>query len=179
MSVKSDNAKLVGAAVFGGLVVLSGAAAAATGNLPGVNSHSHAHPSHVAPSHAPDDSQDGTDQTTDSTDTQTPTDQTSANPNDNNGSTISKLAHELPQGHKGQSICIVASQGHCHAAQQSQSPTTHGQSGTHSQAGTHRQNTATTHGKAGTQGQSSTHSQAGTHRKNTATTHGQAGAHDQ
>jgi len=178
MSRKSENAKVVAAAVFGGLVVLSGAAAAATGAIP--VGHSSSHPSHVAKSHAPDANDDnGTDSTdaSDSADTTTGSvstlDQTQGN-----GSAISQLAHSLKgQQHKGQTICIVASKGHCHAAQNQSGTTTHGKSALpHGKAGatTHGQSGATTHGQAG----ATTHGQAGatTHGQAGATTHGNAGA---
>jgi hypothetical protein len=63
MSRFSDKAKLIAAAVFGGVVVISGAATAATGSLPLVShGHSHPHPT-PASTHAPDanDDDQGTD----------------------------------------------------------------------------------------------------------------------
>jgi hypothetical protein len=173
MSRKSENAKLVAAAVFGGAVVLTGAAAAATGALPVGHSHS----SHAPKSHTPDatDSQDATD-------TQTTTGTT---PTSNPDKGLSQLAHDTAGPHKGQTICITASKGHCHAAQVL-AGTTHGKSdaATHGQAGatSHGQSGAATHGQAGatTHGQAgaTTHGQAGatTHGQAGATTHGQAGA---
>lgn len=172
MSLKSDNAKLVAAAVFGGAVVLSGAAAAATGALPlGHNSshhpNSHANP-HATASHAPDgsDSQD-------STDTGTTGSVSTLDQNQGKGSAISQLSHSITGGHKGKTICIVASQGHCHAAQPS-GTTVHGKSALpHGKSGqSHGQSGATTHGQSG---QSHGQSGATTHGQSGATTHGKSG----
>jgi hypothetical protein len=158
----SEKAKLIAAAVFGGVVVISGAATAATGTLPvpGVShGHSHANPTK---SHGPDANDDEN-----STDTST-TDGT--NDNNGKGSAVSQLAHETPPPGTthGQMVCTFASGGQCQAGQHGQSDaTTHGKAGTNDNATTHRQNTSTTHGKAGT------NDNATSHRQNTSTTHGQ------
>ena len=187
MSGFSEKAKLIAAAVFGGVVVISGAATAATGSLPLV-SHGHSHPA-PASTHSPDatdgqggDVQDSTDtSTSDSTDTGTDTSagtNNSDNANNDHGSLVSQTAHNAPQGHKGPVVCAVASDNKCKAGQShgQSGATTHGNAGTHGTAGansnavTHRQNTATVHGKAGV------NTNAVTHRQNTATVHGKAGA---
>ena len=173
MSRFSEKAKLIAAAVFGGVVVISGAATAATGSLPLV-SHGHSHPT-PASTHSPDatdddqgDVQDSTDDTStsDSTDTNT-----SDNANNDHGSLVSSTAHSAPQGHKGPAVCAVASNNKCKAGQShgQSDAATHGKADANTNATTHRQNTATTHGKAGL------HTNALTHRQNTATTHGKAG----
>lgn len=169
MSHLSEKAKLIAAAVFGGVVVISGAATAATGSLPLVGS-SHAHP-HPATSHGPSATDD--DQGEDST--QSPTNETTpdtsapdSGANNGKGSAVSQLAHELPKGHKGSAVCTLASDKHCQAGQ-------HGKSGE-----SHGQNDATTHGKTdpSTRGQSglATHGKSGlaTHGKPDLTTHGKS-----
>ena len=174
MPAFSEKAKLIAAAVFGGVVVISGAAGAATGSLPLV-SHGHSHPT-PATSHTPDGTDDSQGDVQDSTDTST-TDSTDAtsnsdNANNDHGSLVSSTAHNAPQGHKGPAVCAVASDNKCKAGQQhgQNDATTHGKAGTNTNATTHRQNTATTHGKADT----TTNTNATTHRQNTATTHGKA-----
>src|SRR5438105_1350282 len=183
MSRKSENAKLVAAAVFGGLVVLSGAAAAATGALPlGHTNNGHNHPTPAA-SHTPDANDQGDNDSQDATDTADTTSGSvsTLDQNQGKGSEISTLAHSVTGGHKGKTICIVASAGHCHAAQPSAAP--HGQSALpHGKAHQNGQSGATTHGQSGatTHGQSgaTTHGQSGatTHGQSGATTHGQSGA---
>lgn len=174
MPAFSEKAKLIAAAVFGGVVVISGAAGAATGSLPLV-SHGHSHPA-PATSHTPDgtsddqgDVQDSTDTSTSSTDTTTNSD----NANNDHGSLVSSTAHNAPQGHKGPAVCAVASNNKCKAGQQhgQNDATTHGKAGTNTNATTHRQNTATTHGQAGTNTNATTHRQNTTHTN----THSQAG----
>ena len=153
MPAFSEKAKLIAAAVFGGVVVISDAAGAATGSLPLV-SHGHSHPA-PATTHAPDgtdddqgDVQDSTDtstSTTDSTDTADTADSTnnSDNANNDHGSLVSSTAHNAPQGHKGPAVCVVASDNKCKAGQQhgQSDATTHGQAGANTNATTHRQNT--------------------------------------
>ena len=161
MSRFSDKAKLIAAAVFGGVVVISGAATAATGGLPLV-SHGHGH-SHVAP--AGDD---------ESGDSGTPRSQPSHPAN--HGNDVSGAAHNKTVTGKnhGQDVCQVASDGKCHSGGQSDATThgksalPHGKAHQNTNSSTHRQNTATTHGKAHQNTNSSTH------RQNTATTHGKA-----
>ena len=149
----SEKAKLIAAAVFGGVVVLSGAATAATGSIPLVHGHSH-QPS----THTPDGTDDdqGTD-VTDSTDTETPdadTD-TDANTNDNKGSSVSQLAHDTAPGpDHGKTVCNFASGGRC--VHDENNATTHGKAGANTNATTHRQNGLTTHGQAGQHGNTST-----------------------
>src|SRR3954469_4920894 len=128
MSRFSDKAKLIAAAIFGGVVVISGAAGAATGSLPLVShGHSHSHPT-PASTHSPDadDNEDG-----DSTDASTPDspDANQSDPNNDHGKAVSDAAHNAPKGHKGSTVCKVASDGKC-------------------KAGENGQSTATTHGKA-------------------------------
>src|SRR4051812_4503417 len=161
----SENLKLFAAALCGGVVMISGAAAAATGTLPVVGSSHSSHP-HVTKSHAPEsDDQDATE--TDTEDTQgTEDSQGTADAPDTEGSgtdqgkgsEISTLTHSLPQGHKGSAVCTVASEGKCQAGQHGQSDaTTHGKSDA-----SHGQDDATTHGKA----------DAATHGQADAATHG-------
>ena len=110
-----ESAKLFAAAIFGGVVVISGAAAAATGSLPLVQSGHHS--SHAPKVHTPDANDDqGDSQGDDTEDTTTATngapDSTgpsaaSTTPDSGKGSQISQLAHSLPQGHKGQTICVT------------------------------------------------------------------------
>jgi hypothetical protein len=184
MSRFSEKAKLIAAAVFGGVVVISGVATAATGSLPLV-SHGHSHP-HPATSHAPDgtdDDQSGDVGSTDDT-TGTTTDTTGTDQNSGKGSAVSTLTHSLPQGHKGPAVCTLASNGKCQAGQHGQAGSdTHGKSDqsqgkndatTHDKAGgSHGKSdqsqgkndaTSTTHGQSGgSHGQSGTHSQANGH----------------
>jgi hypothetical protein len=163
----SEKAKLIAAAVFGGVVVISGAATAATGSLPLV-SHGHSHPT-PATSHTPDanDDDQGED-VQDSTDTST-TDSTDASTNANNdhGSLVSGTAHGAT-GHKGGTVCKVASAGKCMPDNGQSGANTHGKAHQNTNATTHRQNTVTTHGKA------HQNTNATSHRQNTVTTHGQA-----
>ena len=166
----SEKAKLIAAAVFGGVVVLSGAATAATGSIPLVHGHSH-QPS----THTPDGTDDdqGTD-VTDSTDTETPDADTGANdPNSDHGTLVSTTAHNAPQGHKGATVCAVASDGKCKAGQDHGQSTadSHGNADANTNATNHRQNGLTTHGKA------DANTNATNHRQNGLTTHGQAGQH--
>ena len=174
MSRFSEKAKLIAAAVFGGVVVISGAATAATGSLP-IVSHGH---SHQPSTHTPDGSDDdqGTD-VEDSTDTPDSTDATdttgtdSNDPSNDHGALVSGTAHSAPKGHKGPAVCTVASEGKCKAGQDhgKSTATTHGKAHQNTNSATHRQNTATTHGKA------HLNTNSLTHRQNTATTHGKAG----
>lgn len=194
MSRFSEKAKLIAAAVFGGVVVVSGVATAATGSLPLV-SHSHSHPT-PATSHTPDatdgqgDTQDSTDSSTTDTSTTDSTDstdtQTNTNDNSGKGAAVSQLAHQTPPAGetKGQVVCTYASAGKCKAGQNGQSDaTTHGKAGqSHGQsdATTHGQSSATTHGKAGlTHGQSTltVHGKAGAAHGNASQSHGQAASH--
>ena len=161
----------IAAAVFGGVVVISGAATAATGSLPLV-SHGH---SHQPSTHTPDGTDDdqGT-EVDDSTATDTPDADTGASdPNSDHGTLVSGTAHSAPQGHKGPAVCTVASDGKCKAGQDHGQSTadSHGKAHQNTNATTHRQNTATTHGKAHINTNSTLH------RQNGLTTHGQAGQH--
>ena len=160
----SDKAKLIAAAVFGGVVVISGAATAATGHVPLV-SHGHSHSTPQTPSDNQGDNQgEDTGTTTDTTDTP----DTNTNDNNGQGSTISDLAKTTAPGPgHGRTVCTQASGGKCHTGGQSNA-TTHGKAHQNTNSSTHRQNTATTHGKAHANTNSSTH------RQNTATTHGKA-----
>lgn len=176
MPAFSEKAKLIAAAVFGGVVVISGAAGAATGSLPLV-SHGHSHPNHATThtSDGTDDDQSGDVQ--DSTDTETTdsTDTTDVNGPDNLNTkgSASDLAHQTPPTGmtRGEMVCTVRSGDKCQAGQHGQNTaTTHGKAhqNTNTNATTHGQST-TTHGNAGT------NTTAGTHRQNTLTTHGKAG----
>ena len=159
----SDKAKLIAAAVFGGVVVISGAATAATGNMPLVShGHSHSHSTPQNPSDNQGDDQGDDTGTTDTTDTNT-TD------NNTHGTDVSGAAHNKTVTGKnhGQDVCKVASDGKCHTGGQSNA-TTHGKAHQNTNSSTHRQNNATTHGKAHQNTNSSTH------RQNNATTHGKA-----
>ena len=166
----SEKAKLIAAAVFGGVVVLSGAATAATGSLPLV-SHGH---SHQPSTHTPDGTDDdqGTD-VTDSTDTETPDADTGANdPNSDHGTLVSTTAHNAPQGHKGATVCVVASgKTNCVDHRGQNDATTHGKADANTNAANHRQNGLATHGKADANPNATNHGQNGL------TTHGQAGQH--
>lgn len=157
----SEKAKLIAAAVFGGVVVISGAATAATGSLPLVShGHQHSHPTPQNPSdNQGDDTGDDTG-TTDTTDTpDTTTNDTNTNDNNGQGSSISDLAKTTAPGpDHGKTVCKMASDSKC---------VTQGQS-----AG-HRQNGSDTHGNA-------THPNTNSlsHRQNTShstTPHGQSG----
>jgi hypothetical protein len=165
----ADNLKLFAAALCGGVVMVSGVAAAATGTLPLVGSHhaSHAHPTKV---HQP---ADGTDETGDVGGTDTG--------GNGHGSEISDLAHTpgLTGVEKGQTICTAASAGKCQAGTHGKSgDATHGKSGdaTHGKSGdaTHGKSGDATHGKSG----DATHGKSGdaTHGKSGDATHGKSGA---
>lgn len=131
----SEKAKLIAAAVFGGVVVISGAATAATGSLPLVShGHQHSHPTPQTPGAGDDQSGDtgddvGTTDTTDTPDTPTP----DASHPANHGNDVSTVAHNT-DGAKGQTVCATASEQRC---------VLKGQSGD-----SHAQNDAATHGKA-------------------------------
>ena len=158
MSRFSEKAKLIAAAVFGGVVVISGAATAATGSLP-IVSHGHSHPT-PASTHSPDanDDDQGTD-VEDSTDTSTSdsTDANQSDPNNDHGKAVSDAAHNAPKGHKGSVVCKVASDNKCKAGQDhgQNNADTHGQAHVNTNSLTHRQNTQTTHGSAGVNGKAS------------------------
>lgn len=173
MSRFSEKAKLIAAAVFGGVVVISGAATAATGSLP-IVSHGHSH----QPSTQTPGGDDNDDQGTDVEDSTEAPDSTDADmgandPNSDHGKLVSDTAHNAPQGHKGPAVCTVASDGKCKAGQDHGQSTadTHGKAHQNTNATTHRQNTAETHGKA----HQNTNSLS--HRQNGLTTHGQSGQH--
>jgi hypothetical protein len=168
MSRFSDKAKLIAAAIFGGVVVISGAAGAATGSLPLVShGQSHSHPTPKA-THTPDGDDDQ------GTDVENSTDDTAApdSPGDNGkGAAVSELAHETPPPGttRGQNVCTFASDGHCQAGQHGQSDAdTHGKAHDNTSSLNHRQNTQTTHGKAHVNDNSLSH------RQNSQTTHGKA-----
>jgi len=169
MSRYSDKAKLIAAAVFGGVVVISGAATAATGGLPLV-SHGHSQP-HPSTSQTPSSDDQNGDTGTTTTDT----------PDTNgNGSSISQLAHQTPPPGetRGQMVCTQASNGQCKAGQDNgqSTATTHGKAHQNTNSASHRQNTATTHGQAGatSHGKAHQNTNSASHRQNTATTHGKA-----
>ena len=179
MSRFSEKAKLVAAAVFGGVVVISGAATAATGTLP-IVSHGHSHP-HPATSHAPDATDDDQGEDTDaqeSTDDAAGVTTNATGPDELNekGSAVSAYVHSLPKGHRGPAVCTLASDGKCKAGQHGQSDaTTHGQSGD-----THGRSDALLHGKADLphgQADALTHGKADLpHGQSDALTHGKADA---
>lgn len=155
MSRFSDKAKLIAAAVFGGVVVISGAATAATGGLPLV-SHGHGHGHGHGHSHVtPDTSGAGDDQSGDTGD-DSATPATKPTHPANHGNDVSGAAHNKTVTGKnhGQDVCIVASAGKCHSGGQSDATThgksalPHGKAHQNTNSSTHRQNTATTHGKA-------------------------------
>jgi hypothetical protein len=151
MSRFSEKAKLIAAAVFGGVVVISGAATAATGSLPIVShGHSHAHPTPAA-THTSDGSDDDQGEDVDET-TDTSTDVTSpTGPDENNGqgSAVSQFVQTLPKGHRGPAVCAMASDGKCKAGEHGQSTaTTHGKAHQNTNSLSHRQNTSTVHGNA-------------------------------
>jgi hypothetical protein len=151
MSRYSEKAKLVAAAIFGGVVVISGAATAATGSLP-IVSHGHSHP-HPATSHTPDGTDDDQGEDADeSTDTATNvTDPAGPDELNGKGSEISAFVHVLPKGHRGPAVCTLASEGKCKAGQHGQSDAeTHGKAHeSHGQndSSTHGQDDALLHGK--------------------------------
>lgn len=142
MSRFSEKAKLIAAAVFGGVVVISGAATAATGSLPLV-SHGQSH-SHPTPK-APDAGDDQSDDTGDDTGTTTP----DTNTNDNHGSEVSGVAKDhsgdATAGNHGKVVCATASDGKC--LTKGKSSDSHGQNdaATHGKA---HQNTNTNHGQS-------------------------------
>lgn len=145
----SEKAKLIAAAVFGGAVVISGAATAATGSLP-VVSHGHPHPT-PASSHAPgsgnDDQGTDVDGSTDTTTVDSTDADTNTNTNDNKGSQVSKLARETPAGtDHGKVVCSFASDGKC-VHDSTGDASTQGKAH-QDNATTHRQDTIGTHGKA-------------------------------
>jgi hypothetical protein len=168
MSRFSEKAKLIAAAVFGGVVVISGAATAATGSLP-IVSHGH---SHQPASHPPDsDNEDqGTEVNDTTTDTDTPDADTDTNTNDNKGAAVSQLAKDPEPGpDHGKTVCNFASGGKC--AHDTTTAGTHGKAH-QDNATNHRQNTADSHGQAG----DTTNDNATSHRQN-GLPHGQAGQH--
>jgi len=172
MSRFSEKAKLIAAAVFGGVVVISGAATAATGSLPIVHGHSHQPATHTPDGDDNDDQGTDVEDSTDTADT-ADVDTDSADPNNDHGSLVSTTAHNAPKGHKGPAVCTVASDGKCKAGQDhgQNNATTHGKAHQNTNSATHRQNDATTHGNAGPNANSLLH------RQNGLTTHGKAGQH--
>jgi hypothetical protein len=177
----SEKAKLIAAAVFGGVVVISGAATAATGSLPLV-SHGHSHSTPQSPSDNQGDDQGedtGTTDTTDTTDsTDTPDANTDSGPTTDHANAVTDAAHNKTVTGKnhGQDVCAVASEQRCvtqgqSAGHRQNSSDSHGNAGANTNATTHRQNGLTTHGKAGA------NTNATTHRQNGLTTHGKAGLH--
>lgn len=173
-----ENLKLFAAALFGGVVMISGAATAATGGLPIVSHHNNTH----ATSHTPDaDDDQGEDVDTDTdadegteveTDAVTP--DSDSGPNGDHGALVSAAAHA--DGHTGASVCAVASENKCtegrahgqaDADTHGQADAEHGNAGTHSQAGTKG-----AAGKASAELKAAAgkaHSQASTHRHTTPT----------
>jgi hypothetical protein len=151
MSRFSDKAKLMAAAIFGGVVVISGAAGAATGSLPiGSHGQSHSHPTPKA-THTPDGDDDQGDDVDEATDTSTEvTAPTGPDENNGKGSAVSQYVQTLPKGHRGPAVCTMASDGKCKAGQDhgQSTATTHGKAHQNTSSLSHRQNTATTHGNA-------------------------------
>ena len=122
----SEKAKLIAAAVFGGVVVISGAATAATGSLPLV-SHGQQH-SHPTPQNPSDDQGDDTG---DDTGTTTPDTDTNTNSNEKpaHATAVTDAAHAPKPTDgttHGQAVCTVASDGKCHTG--GQAGDSHGQS---------------------------------------------------
>jgi hypothetical protein len=137
MSHPSDKAKMVAAAIFGGVLVMGGAAGAATGSLSplALVGAGHHNTHHAASPHTADDADDSTEDST-----------SEAGAEDNGkGAEISALAHSLPKGHKGWDICKVASGGKCHAGE-------HGKAGPHGKSGEQHGKSGETHGQAGQHG---------------------------
>jgi hypothetical protein len=159
-----ENVKLLAAAVFGGVVMVSGVATAAVGHVPLV------HPNSNANTHATSHQQQGSDDATDTDETTTTTTTTTSTTDNGKGSEISQIArdHTLTGRAHGAAVCQAAStnnahpDGACKAGQDNgQSDATHGQSdATHGQptdpgsaAGDHSQGAAhqnTTKGKSAT-----------------------------
>ncbi|HEU5035257.1 MAG TPA: hypothetical protein VFT62_10955 [Mycobacteriales bacterium] len=171
-----ENVKLLAAAVFGGVVMVSGVATAAVGHVPLVHSNSHAN-SHATTSHQKS-TDDGNDTTDDNTTQPSTTSSTDSNAH---GVQVSGTAHEtsVTGRNRGADVCQVASAGKCQPNAGTDT-TAHGKSATagdnsqgatkRSDAGTTNSQHATTHGST-TKGKSATaHTAGSTHRG----THGQA-----
>lgn len=117
-----ENIKLVAAALFGGVVMASGVATAATGGSFLPTHHDHPATSHSPAAHQ----QDGTDDdaTTPQTDSDQPT-QDGSQP-DNHGAQVSSTAKTTDPGPgHGQTVCALASDQKCMNGGQSDA-TTHG-----------------------------------------------------
>jgi hypothetical protein len=130
-----ENAKLLAAALFGGVVMASGVATAATGGGFLV-SHDHTPKSHApAVTQQDGDNEDATNDVEDSNADSNTADSNTAdantdNTNNDKGAAVSDLARTTDPGKgHGAAVCTLASAGKC-------------------QSGTHGQSDATTHGKA-------------------------------
>lgn len=157
-----ENLRLVAAAVFGGVVMASGVATAATGGgFFGVHQPKPAHAPAVHDQTGGDTSTDGTAPagTQPATGTETGTDGTGA------GSDTSRLATTTDSTgvDKGAEICTQASANGTHPDGACKAGQTHGRADT----------TTGTHGKPADPGSAGAErSKAGSHRQNDATTHG-------